>query len=94
MKNSFLPKNIEIPDDVLYQNIEGESVLLNLKTEQYFGLDEVGTRFWHLISENGNTDSALSTMLREFDVSEETLRSDLAGLTYELLGQGLLSTTE
>ena len=33
--------------DTLMQELEGESVLLSLASERYFGLDEVGTRIWH-----------------------------------------------
>ena len=94
MKNCSLPKTVEISAEVLFQEIEGESVLLDLESEQYFGLDEVGTQFWLCISADGNTEIALRTILLEFDVSEETLRADLAALTSELLGQGLVSIKE
>jgi hypothetical protein len=32
--------------EVLVQELEGEAVLLNLASERYFGLDDVGTRIW------------------------------------------------
>jgi len=35
---------ITVPDTVLFRELDGESVLLNLKTESYLGLDDVGTR--------------------------------------------------
>ena len=34
------------PTHVLVRILDRESVLLNLETEQYFGLDETGTRMW------------------------------------------------
>jgi hypothetical protein len=37
---------VNMPSDVLVSEQDSESVLLNLKTETYFGLDEVGTRMW------------------------------------------------
>jgi len=44
-------QSVRIPAHVLVRQLAGESVLLNLQTERYFGLDEVGTRMWtHLTS--------------------------------------------
>lgn len=86
-----LPKNIKISDQVLFQEIDGECVLLNLENERYFGLNEVGTRFWQLLSENSNTANALNNLQKEYDTSEETLQSDLADLINELSEQGLVT---
>jgi hypothetical protein len=33
-----------VPTEVMLQEVGGEGVLLDLKSESYFGLDEVGTR--------------------------------------------------
>lgn len=42
-------QKLTITQDTLINHIEGESVLLNLKSENYFGLDSVGTRMWTLL---------------------------------------------
>jgi hypothetical protein len=87
----LLPKTVKISDEVLFQEIEGECVLLNLSNEQYFGLDEVGTRFWHLISADGKSENALKSLQKEYAVNEETLRNDLTLLINELKEQGLVT---
>jgi len=46
-----LRDSIIIPDDVLFRELDGEAVLLNLKTGIYFGLNPVATRMWQLIVE-------------------------------------------
>ena len=40
-----------IPDEVIFRELDGEAVILNLDTGIYFGLDAVGTRIWRLIEE-------------------------------------------
>ena len=40
-----------VSKDVLFQEVAGETVLLDLNSESYFGLDEVGTRIWTLLNE-------------------------------------------
>ena len=56
---------LRIADDVVVRDLAGESVLLNLSTGTYFGLDAVGTRLWHLIAEHGSTTLVLIILLTE-----------------------------
>src|SRR3974390_1321052 len=41
---------VEVAKHALVRFIEKESVLLNLDTECYYGLDEVGTRMWQMVT--------------------------------------------
>ena len=79
-----------VPSNVLIRFLDQESVLLNLETEKYFGLDAVGTRMWQLATSAPTLDSALSQLLEEYDVSAETLRSDLSALLEHLKENGLI----
>ncbi len=94
MTNTSLPKQVKVSDSVLFQEISGEGVLLNMESEQYFGLDEIGARFWQLLSENGDTSAALETIRAEYDVERETLNRDLANLIDELKNEKLLFVEE
>jgi coenzyme PQQ synthesis protein D (PqqD) len=78
------------PAHVLIRFLDRESVLLNLETEQYFGLDETGTRMWQLVTGSPNIDAAYQTLLAEFDVEPELLRSNLMELLSRLVDSGLL----
>ncbi len=44
-----------IPDEVIFRELDGEAVILNLDTGIYFGLDAVGTRIWRLIEERSRS---------------------------------------
>ena len=93
MENSAqlkLPERVKISDDILFQEMDGESVLLDLTNEQYFGLNEVGTRIWQLLSEKSETAGVLSQLAGEFDADEDVLRRDLALLLNELETGGLI----
>jgi hypothetical protein len=78
------------PAHVLVRFLDRESVLLNLETERYFGLDETGTRMWQLVTDSPNIDLAYQELLAEFDVEPELLRSNLAELLSRLVDNGLL----
>lgn len=81
---------VVVPPHVLVRHLDGESVLLNLETERYFGLDATGTRMWELATSLPNIDSAFGKLLDEFDAEPELLRSHLAGLLSQLVENGLL----
>jgi len=78
------------PAHVLVRVLDRESVLLNLETEQYFGLDETGTRMWQLLVGSPSIDAAYQELLVEFDVEPELLRSNLKELLSRLVDSGLL----
>ena len=78
------------PAHVLVRVLDQESVLLNLETEQYFGLDETGTRMWHLVTTSPNIDAAYQELLAEYDVQPEMLRENLTELLGHLVEHGLL----
>jgi hypothetical protein len=78
------------PAHVLVRFLDRESVLLNLETEQYFGLDETGTRMWQLVTASPSIDTAYQELLAEFDVEPELLRSNLTELLGQLVENGLL----
>jgi len=79
-----------MPAHVLVRFLDRECVLLNLETEQYFGLDETGTRMWQLVTASPSIDVAFHELLTEFDVEPELLRSDLMELLGRLMESELL----
>jgi len=86
-----LDQIVRVPDDVLFRELQGEAVILNLASSNYFGLDAVGTRIWQLCEAHGSLQTVLDAMQREFDASGETLQSDLLTFIDELLSRGLLA---
>jgi hypothetical protein len=78
---------------VLVQELDGEAILLDLESEHYFSLDDVGTRMWQVLAEAGDVETAVARLLREYDVDEATLRHDLGALIERQEQHGLASVT-
>ena len=85
-----LTQRATIADNVLFRVIGNEAVLLNLKTEQYLGLDPVGTRMWTLLNESRSLQEAFELLLKEYDVDADRLRTDLEEFIGKLVAQGLI----
>ena len=81
---------IEIPEGVLLRELQGEAVILNLDSESYFGLDEVGTRMWAALASAPDVGAATRALLEEFDVPAEELARDLAEFVESLAAAGLV----
>ena len=88
-----LRSRIQVNADVLCQNLNGEAVLLNLKTGVYFGLDPVGSRVWQLLASHAVLAEILDVMVAEYDVPRERCAEDLIALVNEMQKQELVTLT-
>ena len=78
-------------DQAMLQRTGCESVLLDLRSEQYFGLNEVGTRIFELLAIDPGLQAAFAVLLGEFDVAPEQLQQDLLELVSKLAHAGLVT---
>jgi len=81
---------VEVPKNVLVRFLGKECVLLNLKSENYYGLDEIGTRMWQLVTTAACIEDAYTELFAEFDVDAALLRQNLSELLERLVDNGLL----
>jgi hypothetical protein len=81
---------VEVRTHALVRFLEKESVFLNLETESYYGLDEIGTRMWQVVTAAPNIESAYAALLGEFEVGKELQRQNLSELLGRLGDIGLL----
>ena len=76
-----LSSKVQINEDIVSRNLQGQMVLLNLKTNLYCGLDHMGAKIWHLLNEQTNKHKLLKDVLnelvKEYDVSEAQCTEDL-----------------
>lgn len=81
---------LKVPEQVVTRQVGDETVLLNLESGTYFGLDPVGSRFLELLQAEGALVTVIARMLEEFEVTEAQLETDLLRLAEEMLASGLL----
>ena len=92
MQISFSDR-VRIPDDVLISRLQEESVILNLDSERYFGLDDVGTRILSVLTTADSIENAYESLLEEYEVDSHVLRQDLLALIESLLQQGIIEVS-
>ena len=89
MQISFSDR-VRVPDDVLISHLQEESVILDLDSERYFGLDDVGTRMLSVLSASESIEAAYESLLGEYDVDGHVLREDLLALVESLVERGIV----
>jgi len=91
MTQDFQQGSITAPSDVLTQELpDDETIFLNLATEEYFGLDSVGTAMYRALVECGTFGAAHRRLQSEYNVDPTRLRGDLQQLMTTLVERGLL----
>ena len=77
------------PQGVLARDVEGEMVLLNLDSEQYYGLDRIGADIVTRLTREPE-EQAVAALCHDYEVDDRVLQADVTRLVGELLAAGLL----
>ena len=88
-----LQDSIQISEDAVFRELDGEAVILNLDTGIYFGLNTTGTRIWNLIAQHGLLQKVFETMAEEYEVPPNSLENDILQLVGQLSEKGLVSVS-
>ena len=84
-----LEQKVVFAESVFAQLVDDEMVLLDMESENYFGLDEVGTSIWNAMQENETLKEVFAVLLEQYDVGEEMLKNDLLNFVTKLVDNGL-----
>lgn len=85
---------VRIPNDALIQEVDDEAVILEPNQGMFYALNEVGTMAWKYLIDTGNLEDAIQGILKEYEVDEATLRSDLEAFVKDLIKNGLAEEVE
>jgi len=77
------------PEGVLAREVEHEMVLLNLNSEQYYGLDRIGADMVTRLTREPE-EEAIAALCRDYEVDDDVLRADVGRLVRDLVDAGLL----
>lgn len=80
----------ETSPDAVFRDLDGESVILDLASGTYYGLNEVGTRIWTLLADGRDEDAIAAALTAEYEVGLEDARTHIATLIADLQSRGLI----
>ena len=81
---------MKINKNIIARDIQGDTVLLNMITGDYFSLNSVGTDIYNCIVEEMDQSSILSFLMEKYDINSEFLTKDTVSLLSELRENNIL----
>ena len=81
---------VQLSPDVVTRKVGEETMLLNLASGTYYGLDPVGARFLSLVEQGKSPLQARDTLLELYDVEPAVLDQDLEALLDSLSLNGIV----
>jgi len=87
-------QKINFGDTVYSQDVNDELVLLDMKTENYFGLDSVARDIWKLLEAGKTLQEAYDTLLKMYEVEADQLHADIEAFIEKLIESGLAKLSD
>lgn len=81
---------LRVPEHVMMREVGGDLVMLDLRGERYFGLNDVGAHLMLLARDGATERQLVDGLAAEFEVARPQLEADVRRLATELLQAGLL----
>lgn len=77
------------PDKVIWNEVEGKVVVLQMSSGAYFTFNSVGSDIWRLLEKGSSNAEIVATLGKQYDVSGERLQADVEEFVAQLIKKGL-----
>ena len=77
--------------DLLFNEIDGEVVMLSIENSEYYGMDKVGSRIWELLEKPMSFKEIVARLRDEYEVTEEQCASDTLAFLNKLQDKKLIT---
>jgi hypothetical protein len=91
--DTLLERSVRVPDHVVHRAFVAETVVLNLQTGRYHGLNPSAGRMLEVLETNGHLREAAATLAEEYGQPLDLIERDLAQLCRDLLARKLIELT-
>lgn len=89
----ILSSSARIPEHVVYRTFVYETVVLNLRTGKYHGLNRTGGRMLELLEREATVRDAIAKVAVEFGRPVEEVEADVREFCSDLASRGLILLT-
>lgn len=90
MTDLDIATKLAIPKQVVSRAVGDETVLLDLESGIYFGLDGVGQRIWEALGEGKTLGEVTEIVVQEYEVDVGRAKADVLAFVGELVERGLV----
>jgi hypothetical protein len=87
---SLLEAKVKVPQSVVFRSFPTETVVLNLQTGKYHGLNPTAGRMLEAMASSPSVREAAAAVAADYDCPAETIEGDICELCRTLLDRGLI----
>ena len=80
---------LHLSPDALSRELDGEVLVLDLKTSLYFGMTGTAARIWQLLEAGHDRDAIVAVLAREYDAAPDAIAPDVDAFLGDLVTRGL-----
>jgi hypothetical protein len=92
--SELLAARVRMPQHVVHRSFVAETVVLNLNTGQYHGLNPTAGKMLEALEGAPTAGTAVPELAREYGVEQEQIQRDLIALCLGLLERGLIEIVD
>jgi hypothetical protein len=89
-RESLLAAKVKVPQSVVFRSFPTETVVLNLQTGKYHGLNPSAGKMLQALTEAASVREAAAAVAAEYDAPAATVEGDICDLCQNLLDRGLV----
>ncbi len=90
----LLDSRARLPQHVVHRSFVAETVVLNLRTGKYHGLNPTAGKMLEALEAAPTVGDAVPVLAGDYGLEQEQIQSDLLALTRGLLERGLIETVD
>jgi hypothetical protein len=89
IKSRFTPKN-----SIVFTDIENEGVILNLKNNSFYSLNETATRIWKLLRGRKTVRQIVEEFMQEYECEKNKALQSIKRQIQEFLASNLIEKSD
>ena len=90
-KKEIAPETIlQRKSELLFNEIDGEVVMLSIENSEYYGMDKVGSRIWELLEQPVSFKVLVAKLMEEYEVSKQQCAEDTLAFLKKLTDKNLV----
>jgi Coenzyme PQQ synthesis protein D (PqqD) len=90
-EEGLLGARVSVPEHVVYREFPDETVILNLESGKYHGLNATAARILEVLDSGVVVRDAIDTLAREYDQPRDLIQQDVLALCQALDERGLIA---
>ncbi len=76
--------------DFLFTEIDNETVLMNINTSGYLGLNKVGTDLWMMLADEMSFEALIANLLEKYEVDKTTCEAEVTIILKQMVNNEIL----